>query len=113
MDDRHARIAVITGAAQGLGRETAMVLAAAGHRVVLIDLQSPDAVLAELRAAGHDGLALTGDVADETFVQHAVAAPEVGPQHVRLLPLWPRPQHVPVLPQRLWPPPPLWLHWPL
>ena len=74
MDDRHARIAVITGAAQGLGRETAMVLAAAGHRVVLIDLQSPDAVLAELRAAGHDGLALTGDVADETFVQHAVAA---------------------------------------
>lgn len=74
MDDRHARIAVITGAAQGLGRETARVLAAAGYRLVLIDLQSPDALLAELRAAGHDGLALKGDVADEAFVQHAVAA---------------------------------------
>jgi NAD(P)-dependent dehydrogenase (short-subunit alcohol dehydrogenase family) len=74
MDDRHARTAVITGAAQGLGRETARVLAAAGYRLVLIDLQSPDAALAELRAAGHDGLALKGDVADEAFVQHAVAA---------------------------------------
>ena len=74
MNDRHARIAVITGAAQGLGHETARVLAAAGYRLVLIDLRSPDALLAELRAAGHDGLALEGDVADEAFVQHAVAA---------------------------------------
>lgn len=73
MDTAAPRTAVITGAAQGLGRMTAMLLAEAGHRVVLLDLHPPEALLADLRAAGHPALALTGDVSDEAFVQHAVA----------------------------------------
>ena len=67
------RTAVITGAAQGLGRTTAALLSQTGHRVVLLDLQPADALLAELRAAGRSAIALTGDVADETFVERAVA----------------------------------------
>ncbi|MFN7271427.1 MAG: SDR family NAD(P)-dependent oxidoreductase, partial [Gammaproteobacteria bacterium] len=78
------RTAVITGAAQGLGRTTATLLSQTGHRVVLLDLQSPDALLAELRAAGRPAIALTGDVADETFVERAVAetAAAFGPADV-------------------------------
>jgi NAD(P)-dependent dehydrogenase (short-subunit alcohol dehydrogenase family) len=78
------RTAVITGAAQGLGRTTATLLSQTGHRVVLLDLQSPDALLAELRAAGRPAIALTGDVADESFVARAVAetAAAFGPADV-------------------------------
>ncbi|MBU6379432.1 MAG: SDR family oxidoreductase [Gammaproteobacteria bacterium] len=65
------RSAVVTGAAQGLGRVTACLLAEQGHRLLLLDLQDCDATLAALRAAGHAAIALRGDVADEAFAAHA------------------------------------------
>ncbi|MBU6379574.1 MAG: SDR family oxidoreductase, partial [Gammaproteobacteria bacterium] len=66
-----ARSAVVTGAAQGLGRVTACLLAEQGHRLLLLDLQDCDATLAALHAAGHEAIALRGDVAEETFAAQA------------------------------------------
>lgn len=59
--------AVITGAAQGLGRVTARLFADAGYRVVLTDVQPLDAVLADFMTSGHAALALSGDISDEAF----------------------------------------------
>lgn len=73
MTTPHGRTAIVTGAAQGLGRMTATLLAEAGHRVVLLDRQPLDTLVAELRAAGHIALAITGDVADEAYAQRAAA----------------------------------------
>jgi len=39
------RTAVITGAARGIGRKTAEVLAERGYRLALIDLQVPEDTL--------------------------------------------------------------------
>lgn len=67
------KTAVITGAAQGLGLVTAGVFADAGYRVVLTDLQPLDAVEAELSAAGHKVLALSGDISSEGFTSSLAA----------------------------------------
>ena len=68
------KVAIITGAAQGIGRQTAEVLASAGYALALLDLQQCQATLAQIRAAGADAIEITGDVSDEAFVAQAVAA---------------------------------------
>ena len=55
------KVAVVTGAAQGIGRALAEGLAAEGARIVVADLQGAD----EAAAAFPDGVGLTVDVADE------------------------------------------------
>ena len=44
------RVAVVTGAAQGIGRRVAEVFAAQGYRLVLVDLREPAETLAALGA---------------------------------------------------------------
>jgi NAD(P)-dependent dehydrogenase (short-subunit alcohol dehydrogenase family) len=64
------RVAVVTGAGQGLGRSHALTLAGEGARVVVNDFAPPDtdnpadAVVAEITAAGGEAVAHAGDVAD-------------------------------------------------
>jgi NAD(P)-dependent dehydrogenase (short-subunit alcohol dehydrogenase family) len=71
------RCAVITGAAQGIGRRTAESFGRAGYRLALIDLNTPDATLASLRASGAEAFAHTGDITDErTVAAFAQAAHE-------------------------------------
>ena len=59
------RVAVVTGAARGIGREHALLLAAEGARVVVNDLDAEPAqlVVDEIAATGGEAVAAPGDVA--------------------------------------------------
>jgi NAD(P)-dependent dehydrogenase (short-subunit alcohol dehydrogenase family) len=64
------RVAIVTGGARGIGRETAETLAVAGARVVLADLDrsTAEGAAAEMRAQGLYATAIVADVADEASV---------------------------------------------
>jgi NAD(P)-dependent dehydrogenase (short-subunit alcohol dehydrogenase family) len=68
------KVAVITGAAQGIGRRTAEVLAEAGYALALVDMRSCEATLAAVQQQGADAKELRGDIADEGVVIRTVAA---------------------------------------
>jgi NAD(P)-dependent dehydrogenase (short-subunit alcohol dehydrogenase family) len=60
------RVAIITGAGQGLGRAEALALSAAGARLVLNDLpgDTVEAVAAEIRDLGGQAAVAAGDVSE-------------------------------------------------
>src|ERR1700761_8164799 len=64
-------IAIVTGAAQGIGRRTAEVLAEAGYALLLMDMQPCTAMLASARAVGAEAAEVVGDVSDEAVVARA------------------------------------------
>ena len=62
------RVAIITGAAQGIGKATAERLNQQGWALVLVDLQS-------MPTTNYgDALAVNGDITDETFVESMTAS---------------------------------------
>ena len=66
-------VAIITGAARGIGRAIAEALAREGAKVVLVDLlPAVHDTAAEMRQAGYEVLALTGDVASFDQAQQLV-----------------------------------------
>ena len=64
------KVAIVTGAARGIGKALADGLAAEGARIVVADLRGAD----EAAAAYPDGVGLTVDVADEVAVAAMVDA---------------------------------------
>jgi len=62
------KVALVTGAAQGIGRRTAEVLAEGGFWLALNDLRSPTETLASVRSLGADAIEVLGSVADEAAV---------------------------------------------
>jgi NAD(P)-dependent dehydrogenase (short-subunit alcohol dehydrogenase family) len=78
------RVAIVTGAGRGIGREHALLFAREGARVVVNDLGGANdgsgadtgpahEVVDEIRAAGGEAVANTDDVADWTGAQNLVA----------------------------------------
>jgi 3-oxoacyl-[acyl-carrier protein] reductase len=70
------RVAVVTGAATGIGRGIAEVLATEGARVVIADIDGAagETTAGELRAAGADVVAVEADVVDRAAVEAMAAA---------------------------------------
>jgi 3-oxoacyl-[acyl-carrier protein] reductase len=67
MDDLRDRVALVTGASRGIGRDIALALAAAGARVVVnyrMSANRADEVVREIGGAGGTALALQADVSD-------------------------------------------------
>src|SRR2546425_7325780 len=70
------RVAIVTGAATGIGRATARLFAQAGARLILADVRGDELerTVAEVRAAGGDALAQTADLARPEDCAAVVAA---------------------------------------
>lgn len=75
MSTTEQRVAVITGAARGIGAATAVRLAAEGRAVAVIDLDEAACkdTVENITAAGGKALAVGCDVSDEAQVEAAVA----------------------------------------
>ena len=73
--DLAERVAIVTGAARGLGQAMAEALAEAGARLVIADVDSAGAesAAAALQSAGHDALPLTVDVTQRADVERMVS----------------------------------------
>jgi NAD(P)-dependent dehydrogenase (short-subunit alcohol dehydrogenase family) len=70
------KVALVTGAASGIGRATALRFAHGGAKVVVADIDAAlgQAVADEIAAAGGEALAVATDVADAAQVQALLAA---------------------------------------
>ncbi len=67
------KVAIVTGAGNGLGRQHALALAARGAKVVVNDLgDAADTVASEIKAAGGEALASRASVTDFEAVQAMV-----------------------------------------
>jgi 3-oxoacyl-[acyl-carrier protein] reductase len=65
------RVAVVTGAARGIGRETAELLAGHGATVVSIDLVDAEELVETITSRGGSAISLTADVSEEEAVEAA------------------------------------------
>jgi NAD(P)-dependent dehydrogenase (short-subunit alcohol dehydrogenase family) len=67
-------VAVVTGAAQGIGRRVAEALAEEEYALALVDLREPTDTLASVRARGADALDIACDVSADADVTAAADA---------------------------------------
>ncbi|WP_433286866.1 SDR family NAD(P)-dependent oxidoreductase [Pseudonocardia sp. CA-142604] len=72
--DFDGKVALVTGAAGGIGRSCALAFAARGAAVVVCDLVEPTDTAAEVECHGVKALSLQLDVADGSAVRDAVDA---------------------------------------
>ena len=76
------RVAVVSGAAVGLGRAAAIRLASEGALIEILDLKDATPVCDEIRAAGGTANAIVCDVTNEEQIARAVA--EIDSRHGRV-----------------------------
>lgn len=69
------KVAIVTGAAKGIGASTARILAREGAKVVLSDMDEAggDAIVSEILRAGGDAVFVNHDVTDEAQWERVVA----------------------------------------
>ena len=70
------KVAVVTGAASGIGKEIAKLMLEAGAKVVIADLnlEAAKATALEFDSTGRNALAVAMDVTDEAQVEAGIAA---------------------------------------
>jgi NAD(P)-dependent dehydrogenase (short-subunit alcohol dehydrogenase family) len=67
-------VAAITGAAQGIGQRTALLLAERGYALALNDLRACGETLAEVRRHGAEAIECVGDATEEAVVTRFAGA---------------------------------------
>lgn len=67
------KVALVTGAAQGLGLATAALLARRGFHIVATDIQPLEAALARIGSDGGGCVGISGDISSEDFVRELAA----------------------------------------
>jgi len=74
LNDKHHRVALVTGAGQGIGRGIALRLAREGFDVAVLDVnhQTARAVCGEVQASGARAMALVVDLLDVQAIQPAI-----------------------------------------
>jgi 3-oxoacyl-[acyl-carrier protein] reductase len=74
MSDAQQRVAIVTGAARGIGAATALRLAAGGHAVAVVDLDESACAgtVEQIASAGGRALAIGADVSDPKAVATAL-----------------------------------------
>ena len=70
------KVAVVTGAAQGIGRTYAEALAAEGAKVVVTDIQDTAEAVAAIKEAGGEAIGLETDVTSDDSLAAMVEAAE-------------------------------------
>ncbi|HXE29281.1 MAG TPA: SDR family oxidoreductase [Stellaceae bacterium] len=70
------KVAIVTGAALGIGPYYARGLAAEGAKVAIIDVEPADKIVAEIKQAGGTAMSMVGDVSDSAAVKKFTAAVE-------------------------------------
>jgi NAD(P)-dependent dehydrogenase (short-subunit alcohol dehydrogenase family) len=79
------KVAVVTGAAQGIGRRTAEVLAERGFALALIDLREPVETLTALKSRNAEVVSLAADITCEAAVSEFATAVDSRWRHVDVL----------------------------
>ena len=70
------KVAVVTGAAQGIGRTYAEALAASGARVVVTDIEDTSDAVSAIQAEGGEAIGMTTDVTSDDSLQEMVRETE-------------------------------------
>lgn len=70
----HNKVAVVTGAASGMGKAIAVLYAKEGAKVVVADihLEAAETVAGDIKAGGGEALAVQANVADESDIQNLI-----------------------------------------
>jgi NAD(P)-dependent dehydrogenase (short-subunit alcohol dehydrogenase family) len=84
MADLNGKVAVVTGAARGMGQCFAIRLAELGAAVAVVDILDCAATLDQIAARGRKGLGIVADITQPESVQAIAArvAAELGPAHI-------------------------------
>ncbi len=81
MSNLEGKVALVTGAAQGIGQSLALALAESGAQVVVSDINDPAETVAAIESAGGKAIGSVADITDNESLRDCVdrAESELGP----------------------------------
>lgn len=85
MDRLKDKVAVVTGAAQGIGETYAKAMAAEGAKVVVSDIADTDRVVKEIQSAGGTAMGVSADVTNDDSLAAMVEATEAELGNIEVL----------------------------